>query len=841
MKAADLQDYIGVIDKMKQLINSTEFDQVFTMLTNDLPKSKQFLLKMELKRISQPCDYFIDLRGRVAGEVRPYVFRDKTYYMDDNAISIFEAGLKQYGNYTVGLYEEVMNTDNNYRVMHRKETEQRIQEALATASQQSDEEQDNFFTPDMPVSYVKVITFSQYPVRQEERMHYGIDIDIDYQGVHFAATTSDLSVSGCRVKVAKDKTANTGEQVKVQFKALSQEYVLEQGEGVPYQILEIENGEKHDYWRLQRLNTEEDEKLTQFLKKFIDMHKRRYKVNLNSTLDAVLTKGYEQFYIPRLNTLPVFFSVEDNRAIPKCALITDANRACWQYFQDEHHQSVLISILSGKRLKQLARMAADEKSTILYSFTHIAKGKIYFYSATKDELAESATLRELFLGFGTTKHSWRIFHCTLLRTSAANSAALPSIPEAQNKQENQFSAQVDNFIQHFRYIIGLTDITSETVTEHYKHYIFDQQQLSQLSGFANHKLQHYPLCEAIPVKYVNLRAESRYLYKTAVVIDAVTQAGIVTGFSRDFSPKGLQVETYLPVSLKKGDIVQLALPELQRISNKYNLKALPYEVMAVSKSGTILNLKADETDDLHIGKQFFQQLIQNNRHKLVQAEESAKYPGLATALRNMYVKALNSFVFYLNRKGIRCELNVVARGRVLHPLHKLLLLFSPAPDKLNMELLLKNHNANLQFANQLKQMRRLEKAKEYELFIRLGKPDESGITEVQSHYDYEFESEQLKYAFIKDALEHGVLFCFRIFLSRVGRPDTDHIAKELNYISVYAIHKAKILEDELWSVAGMGEVVDISSEIAFRYGKPELEDEQQKLRQQLLDQQQNTV
>ena len=42
----------------------------------------------------------------------------------------------------------------------------------------------------------------------------------------------------------------------------------------------------------------------------------------------------------------------------------------------------------------------------------------------------------------------------------------------------------------------------------------------------------------------------------------------------------------------------------------------------------------------------------------------------------------------------------------------------------------------------------------------------------------------------------------------------------MSYVSVYAIHKAKVLEEELWSVVGVGDVIDISDEILLRYGVP---------------------
>ena len=52
----------------------------------------------------------------------------------------------------------------------------------------------------------------------------------------------------------------------------------------------------------------------------------------------------------------------------------------------------------------------------------------------------------------------------------------------------------------------------------------------------------------------------------------------------------------------------------------------------------------------------------------------------------------------------------------------------------------------------------------------------------------------------------------RLYISRTGRPDTDYLSNELSYVSQYALHKAKELEEALWSVTGVGDVVDITEE-----------------------------
>ncbi len=817
MTAADLQQYIGVIDRMKSLLNSADFDQVFSLLTSDLPKSKQFLLKMELKRMAQPCRYFIDLRGHVDAEVKPYEYMGKTHYMDDNAIKVFEAGLKQYGSYTLGLYEEVLNTENNFRVMHRKQTADRVRSALQQAPKVNDNAQPDAESELTP-QYARIVHFGQYTARRDERMHFSIDVEVELNTKRIKASTSDLSVSGCKLKLPQHLKAEPGTLLKLHFTGLEQEFMLGLAEGVAYKLVDTERSGTTTYWRLQRQQNDNEQQFSEFLQKFINANKRRYKVNLDSVSQSLLSKGYEQFYIPRTSTLPVFIAVKNSQPVPISALTTDYNKTVWQYFLDEQHLPVLLSICNVRRLKTLLQQTSVEKSTTLYCFTHAVKGKLFFYSATSDELAVSAQLKQLFLGFGASKPSWRVFHLSLQRTSASQAESPSTIPDQENTNLTPaLSSLVKQFIQDIRYIVSLTDITGSENVFWYQNYPVDQQQLKLLAQFGHKKLANTPPCEAVPVQYVNLRSESRYLYKTAVIVSDSEQQTELSGHSRDFSSKGLQLETTLPVRFKKGDVLLLSLPDMQKISTKHELSALPYEVMAVSKSNTIMNLRAVEGTEPHVGRLFFQQLIQNNRAKLTQAEESPKYPGLSTALRNMYLNAQSHCAFYVHRKGIRYEINTVAKGGNGSSLHQLLSLYSKNPAQLDLALILQNNAASLQFAQQLKQMKRFDSPKAYELFIVISNNTAGKKPDLVCHYDYEFSSEQAKQQFVLQALKSNMLFSYKLLLSRTGRPDTDFIAAELNYISAYAIHKAKILEEELWSVAGVIDVIDTSAELPWRY------------------------
>ena len=822
MTTPDLQPFAGIIERLKPLLNTSEFSEVFNILTAEIPKPKQFLLKMELKRLGQPCGYYIDLRGKVDGEVRPYEHKGKTHYLDDTAIKAFERGIKRYGQYTLGLYEEVTNTDNNYRVRHKQETNQRIQAVISgdpllakkPVAENTDDEK----------SGPSLIQFASYCSRGEERMNFIIDIEIEAEdGEHFQASTVDLSVSGSKLKVPNSRRLQAGQKIAIFFRGLEQEFALGNDNGIAYLVLDTEVVERAQYVRVKRIIENENKGFAEFLKNFINGNKRRYKVNLDNTLDAVVVKGYEQFYLPRISSLPVFLAVREGLPVPICALTTENNRQLVQYFQDERQFSVLMQILSGKRLKTCLSKAPLERSTTLYCFTHAAKGKLYYYSATADELAQTPHLQNVFFGFGAQKPSWRVFHLVVHRTHPADAHVLLSLPDSADSEISKLNQPppqlVQNMIQDFRYVACLTDITQQESTLLYQQISFDESLLGQLKVYGHPKLDEMPPLESVAVQYVNLRAEGRFLYKTKVMLKVNSQH-YIEAITRDFSSKGLQIETSETISYQKGDKVQLALPDMQKISSKYGLTDLEYEVMAVSKSQLVMNLRIIEGETPHQGRLFFEQLIKSNRAKLTLAEETPKFAGLGQALRNMYVKALNSFPFFMHRHGIRYDLNVIGRGAEPNNLHRLLGIFQDKQQKFNLQPMLKNNATNLHFANQLKLMKRQDAPKSFELFIRFrqgqSKMEQSFVTE----YDFDLKTAQARQYFVQDALANDLLFCFRIFLSRTGRPDTEHINKELSYVSVYAIHKAKVLEEELWSVVGVGDVIDISDEILLRYGVP---------------------
>lgn len=65
-----LDDYKGLIEQLIPVYDSSDFDHVFQMLTQDETGPTRLQIKLELNRLMARCHKAVDLRGRVNGECR---------------------------------------------------------------------------------------------------------------------------------------------------------------------------------------------------------------------------------------------------------------------------------------------------------------------------------------------------------------------------------------------------------------------------------------------------------------------------------------------------------------------------------------------------------------------------------------------------------------------------------------------------------------------------------------------------------------------------------------------------------------------------------------------------
>lgn len=787
-----------LVNELKTYLGNAKFDLIFKSKTAGLTKPEQFLMKMEMSRLSQPVARFVDLRGLVTGQVRPYEHNGKQHFMDDTAIEVFEAALKQHGGYTLAVYEAVMNTENNHRVLQKQAQEQNEDQAP----------NDSLTT--------EVVKFAAYESRCEERMNYSIKVKIEYNDhKNIAASTSDISLSGCKIKLSTRQVIKKGQLIAMRLVGLEQDFELGLKNGIQYEVVAVESiSREYNHIRLKRTYIENNEQFDDFLESFIHGNKRRYKVNLDNTLDAVVSKGYEQYYIPRVTSLYVFLSQKEEQIVPSLSLTTENNIFIQRYFTDERKVPCLYSILNNKRISLMLKQATAVKEDYLYTFTHVSAGKIYFYSATRSELNNNPKLKNLFLGFGSQKDSWQCFKLQIMPSHPDDSFIPLSLPNSAGKNVEKLnkppSPRVSGLIKDVKYIAVLTAIGNKEEQLNYKKMPYQKELVNQLKHFGHAKHNKPPYLDSVALEYVNLRSHKRYLYKTPA--ELTINDSQYSAHTRDFSVMGLQLELATPAKFKKGDIVLLSFPDLQKITKKHNLSELKYEVMAISKSFTTINLKANRVADLpHAGVNFFTQLIESNKDKLKVSEETPKIEGLSTALRNMVTKSVCQFPLYLHKEASYFTPGAIGFGLYASPIHVILQNFGLLSNKTDLSHVLTSQQIIDVITPNIKDRSRQDPPLAFTLAINFNPKEDSIDKAITSQCilgeDYTAFKEQ-----ISSAVKSQLVFVMRLYLSRTGRPDTDYLSNELKYVSQYAMHKAKDIEEALWAVSGVGDIVDITEE-----------------------------
>lgn len=824
--SAELMEYTDLIEDLKTVVKQPDFDQVFKSKTNNVPKGKQFLIKMELKRLSQPCNRLLDLRGNVIGEPQEYEYKGQIHYLDEMAKNIFEDQLNKFGQYTIGGYEAVLAAENNHRVLHKKEQAERLAEKSKSSSPllvtTDDETEEPAEATEFPGH---LIHFTEYSIRKEERMNFSIEVELQFAlGDILKAQSSDLSIGGIKVKIPEARKVAQGQKIAIFLTGLQKEFELGLSDGIQYQIVGMEPANTgYQYVRMRRTFDEDIAAFDEFLGNFINGNKHRYKVNLENTQEAVLTKGYEQFYLPRIATMAIFLKQVKHRRLPTMALATENNRGVLGYFSDENRNLVFQQILNEERMENIQASLPTIKETLLFTFTHIKGGKIYFYSATTEELENKPELKNVFLGFGSQKDSWRVFKLQLLPANE-NDAHLPlTIPDTASEEIKKAnrppSPKVKGLVSDVCSIVLLTPIEKPIDAKHYlANYPYDKGLLKRLAEFGHPKLKRYLSVEVETVEYVNLRSEERYLYKTTAQLEDPEDESMIKGSTRDFSTYGLQIVLNESGPFSKGDIVLLSLPELQKISSKYVLSKLPYEVMAISRDKTVMNLRVYEPKGVHTGRHFFRSLINQNRHKLTPAKMESRYPGLSKALRNIFASQMPNIPWYVNKQDSKLLMDTMGASRQPNLLQHLMIKHAEQSDEVNLFPLLKDGALMSIFAPILQDMERIDRPRTVELFIRYRDNQDSADKSFICQYDEKFLSDDMLSSFVKASTKNDVFIAVRIYLSKTGRPDMNYISSELKYVSHYAHHRAKELEQKLWATAGVADIIDISDEVMMRLG-----------------------
>lgn len=812
----DFSKHKKIIDSLRGEVTKPSFDIKFTQVTKHIAKTERFLLKMELKRLASVCNRCIDLRGLVDGDCKLFEYNGQSHFLDDIAIEVFEAHVELYNGYTFGVYEEVKNTKNNFRVIY--ENEKNNASPLKSPKKPSELSEKTTDKTQYPVS---VFPLNQYHDRIEERMNFVSAIEATFDNnLKKSISSIDISVSGIKFRLNSKDPLHIDQNITIHFKGLENEFQFSKGEVFRYRVKNIYQDENTQLIGCQRIEAQDNDPFQKFLSGYIQGNKRRYKINLENTFAAVQSRNFEQYILPKINELPIFFERVGERILPRYVLTTNNNQSIFQYWQDENNDTNLHFLIDEDRVERLLKRYKKGKSLRVYSFIHYNQNKAFFYSIDEEQIVETSEISPEFLTFASKKSTFKITNLTYYAVSSADihtPFALSGSVEPNKQYINVApSDDVIQCINSVPFAIVASDITNKSSLEQYQKFSDKQIIVSKFKQFGHKRLQEKVVVDRLGVTYKNQRKEPRFIFSTPTLMES---KGVQWhGNSIDFSTLGLKIEVDKSVPLFVGDVVSVSFPNLQKITSAYDLKKLPYEVVKINDKKTIINFRIFVKKHQHVGRAFFKLLIDKNKDKLTTDSYTFLVPGLSESLRTNYAQNIQVPTLIVQTSGSRYKIEALVSNDLgndfLHHLQNL----SDRKNYYNFYPLLTKLYKDNYIESCLKRLIINKEPITDVLYIFIPKGINHIVSAVNIRFEHELKTSNLRKLFIKQAITNGSFFCFQLKISRTNKPDLEYLNSELSYISTYAIHRSKQIEQDIWSVVASIQYQDITDEVLFSHG-----------------------
>ena len=812
----DLSPYRQVIQGLAPLVNKPIFNAEFERQTKSISSDLRFLVKMEIKHLAKPCIRSIDLRTIVKDECRLFQQHGIEHYLNVNGILAFEKLVKRYSEYTFGVYEGVLEE------AHKEKDQYLLVQKKGNTNAELVLPDEKYIVPCQELL--------NFPTRKQERLNYVVAIEVffaDNSSAH--ANTLDISINGLRIKF-KDpdmvQKIKAFEPIQVVFRGVNKLHGLSR-ESIEYQVLSISGLTDKANIHLYR-DGDKSKAFDNFVNDLIKLNKHRYKVNLDNVEMAMASKVYEQSFANTTPTLPVFICRDKNDFYRAQYASTNAhNKPIIDYWTDENGNNLLGFLINPSRIHQLLNNNSAYPQLTIYCFNHVQDEKIYFYSATAQELAKHPELASTFLAYGYRKVSWRVYQLTCSDVRPVDAFSPTSIPDGINKKIDRLNRAISPRLQAklnaISNMISVTDITCETGQICYQNRNLYKHKIKLLKAFGHARNKLPYLLQSFRHKQQELRRQARYILRTPIILKSSSL--YIKGITEDISVSGLKIELDEPFTQRMNSKIDLTFVKLQEITTNFELKGLQYRVVHINIDKQVLHLQAVAEQEMSIAENFFSQLITNNSDKLPQLYVEEPITGMGTALRNLHSKNTPQFCAFVEKtpKGYLPAMATVSQVRAkwmdfLHHDKSLALV--------NLSWLYQDINEGNDLVNRsLKVLKVDPRAIKSEIFIATPSQQSESINIAKAKWQYEFPNHRAKQSFINQAVRTGEFIAFSVTINKALKPDLEKIEQELLYLSQHAVHKATYFEERMWDIAGALFLTDITNEVLYRYNIEQNENE----------------
>ncbi|EOD9420929.1 PilZ domain-containing protein [Vibrio campbellii] len=773
-------EILSLAERLIPVYGADDFDFVLGQLTEGEPPSAKILVKMELNRVMAPCKKSIDLRGRVKGECREYLLDGIPHWLDDVAFNAYHKNLKKYGGYTEGMWEALVNTRNNFRVM----------------SKNNGKNEERSLTDPKSPFLAEPVHLGYDLKRQEKRLKVQSQVEIvrsKEQVIH--GLSIDLSCSGAKFKVPSAFKYSLGEVIQVTFTEFANKsQVAGVEKPITYRVLAVDDCYENDSVRyLRTIRLTETNVIARVIDEALNSAAKRARHDNQDKIIRARTRGYEHIALKHTSNLPLFFEGSEL----KLAMLTPNNQKMWQYWHDERNQQVFGSLFNPKRMASLIAPGVKGATNVLYSFTHEHEGKTYFYSMLRPEATREQ--RQLFWHLGAKRKSWRAFRISIFELSQQEKEDLAA-----------FSSELAESSQKLTHVGILQEIADEKSGQDYLLTEKPRVPANTLNEFRHpRKILGSP--KGIYFDAQSRRKEPRYRFKTPLELDIGNAKA--TGFTMDISKRGLGLKLDEPTALRSGQEVQINFRELQLYDKKLPLSDVPYRVIRISPDGRSVQLVIDEQSKTMRVIAFFNSIIEHNQDKLIPQKEMLPSNALLERLHSVLLSRTLSTPIFISKSAASSVKTPVIGVNL--PLAKHIELYARLGhnQQYSLEPLFKGRSNTL-IADPIKRIDGAQ-ARHQDIYISVNKVGHK-ITAIESKMQQDFTSVKERIQFIKKARMMGEFYATRISTAPIFDPMTSLLRQDLSDLTQFGVHQASKLEKELTALVGYSEFEDITEEVIVR-------------------------
>ena len=610
------------------------------------PSSKQEVERIEQQRLAQPCMRNIDLRSVSGSKCKEFRHAGRVHWLDEYGQAVFEVMINKYrGQYTLGVYEKVVNTRPE-KTIDPKDEQKREASGINELS-------------------VLTVDFGYRPRRAESRLNYVSTLTIELEnGNKIQGKTLDLSLLGVRVQPLSQVELAPGTPLLISFDDLQQKNPEPLGE-IAYIVVSTDKEPDRWVYRLKRQMRDSEEEFNQFIPHFIESQSSRYKHELKDLVPVVYARAYDRLYGQRMQCLYAYFRPTQER------LELDLAVGPIEYALIEETPLIALAsrqiprIFSAKQLGQISEQSYNSDQSL-----HAIRWQSHVFvipaEAFTNEQCKADWLR--LWNEAEERQSYAVLWRKQAPLHPADSEeTLEMLPESLLDHGNVWREH----LRKIQFSCALVPIASlirpSQIFEALPTQIPDWLKTWEVTRTA------FPLLVGMGVRAQ--RVQDRYNYKTPIQIEGDKET--VTGEVLDFSVNGLKIELHSRCSFVGKEVVRVSFPALkEKIKDPEQLSQQSYKVVRVMHGGLFVTLERDFRVYQHGAARFLTQIIQNNRHRLPRCTYEQQQIADARLAELLVGNGLNGVPFFVARDEEK-KPSVLVFGH--NPAHSLLTTPPPHP------------------------------------------------------------------------------------------------------------------------------------------------------------------